>query len=141
MAIIALVLTTTLNAYMQKNIAEKLQKINNSLIAITNGDLNQVVDVRNIYELSELSTHINTMVQSLSSSNTKLTYVLSKTNFYLGTYEYNNDSKYVQFSEYIPKLFSLDEDTSKKFANSANEFKNFINDILTFIILLYNALI
>lgn len=129
MVIIALVLVASLNEYMKRNIVEKLQKINNSLTSITNGDLNEIVDVRNIYELSELSTHINSMVQSLFSSNAKLTYVLSKTNLYLGTYEYINNGKIVQFSEYIPKLFSLDEDTSKKFANSANEFKNFINDI------------
>jgi methyl-accepting chemotaxis protein len=92
MTIISLVLVTSLNEYIQRNIAEKLHKINNSLNAITNGDLNQIVDVRNIYELSELSTHINTMVQSLFSSNAKLTYVLSKTNFYLGTYEYHNNA-------------------------------------------------
>ena len=129
MALVAFVLAASLNEYMQRNIAEKLHKINNSLTAITNGDLNQVVDVRNIYELSELSTHINTMVQSLFSSNAKLTYVLSKTNFYLGTYEYINNGKHVQFSEYIPILFSLDEETSKNFSSNPEAFKSFINTI------------
>ena len=129
MTIIALVMTTSIDDYMKRNIAEKLHKINTSLTAITNGDLNQVVDVRNIYELSELSSHINTMVQSLFSSNTKLTYVLSKTNFYLGTYEYSNDTKHVQFSEYIPILFSLDEYGTKNLSANPSEFKNFINNI------------
>ena len=129
MIIIALVLITSLNEYMKRNIADKLHKINTSLVSITDGDLNQIVDVRNIYELSELSTHINSMVQSLFSSNAKLTYLLSKTNLYLGTYEYINNGTIVQFSEYIPKLFSLDEETSKKLANNPDEFKNFINDI------------
>lgn len=129
MAIVAFVLATSINEYMKRNIVEKLHKINNSLTAITHGDLNQVVDVRNIYELSELSTQINTMVQSLFSSNAKLTYVLSKTNFYLGTYEYINNGDSVQFSEYIPKLFSLDEETAKKFSSSPDDFKNFMNEI------------
>lgn len=129
MAIVAFVLATSLNEYMKRNIVEKLHKINSSLTAITQGDLNQVVDVRNIYELSELSTHINTMVQSLFSSNAKLTYVLSKTNFYLGTYEYINDGDRVHFSEYIPKLFSLDEKTAKKFSSNPDDFKNFLNEI------------
>lgn len=129
MTLIAFVLATSLNEYMKRNIVEKLQKINNSLTDITNGDLNQVVDVRNIYELSELSSHINTMVQSLFSSNAKLTYVLSKTNLYLGIYEYINNGTCVQFSEYIPKLFSLDEETSKKFSENPKEFKIFINTL------------
>ena len=129
MTLVAFVLATSLNEYMKRNIVEKLHKINNSLINITDGDLNQIVDVRNIYELSELSNHINTMVQSLFSSNAKLTYVLSKTNFYLGTYEYINDGTCVQFSEYIPKLFSLDEETSKTFSANPAEFKKFINNL------------
>ena len=129
MTIISFALATSLNEYIKRNIVEKLYKINNSLVSITNGDLNQIVDVRNFHELSELSTHINTMVQSLFSSNAKLTYVLSKTNFYLGTYEYINTGKTVQFSEYIPKLFSLDEQSSKKFVHNPTAFKDFINDI------------
>lgn len=129
MFLIAFVLASSLNVYMKLNIVEKLQKINKTLTSITKGDLDQVVDVRNIYELSELSTHINTMVQSLSNSNAKLTYVLHKTNFYLGTYEYIADGNVVQFSEYIPKLFSLNRETSKRLSSSPTEFKSFINDI------------
>ena len=129
MALIAFVLAASLNEYIKRNIVEKLQKMNNSLTSITNGDLNQMVDVTNIYELSELSTHINTMVQSLFSSNTKLTYVLSKTNFYLGTYEYLSNGKKVQFSEYIPKLFSLDDETSQKLSSDPEAFKCFINNL------------
>lgn len=129
MAIISFVLATSLNEYIKQHITEKLHKINHSLTDIINGDLNQIVDVRNAFELSELSTHINTMVHSLSSSNTKLTYVLSKTNFYLGTYEYQNNATHVQFSEYVPKLFALDEDEAKKLSANLECFKTFVSDI------------
>lgn len=131
MMIIALVLATSFNEYMKTNIVNKIHKINDLLTSITNGDLNQIVDVRNVYELSELSTHINTMVQSLFNSNSKLTYILSRTNFYLGTYEYGNNRKNVQFSEYIPKLFSWDEETLKKLSANPDSFKKYIDDIRT----------
>lgn len=131
MMIIALVLAASFNEYMKTNIVNKIHKINDLLASITNGDLNQIVDVRNVYELSELSTHINTMVQSLFNSNSKLTYILSRTNFYLGTYEYGNNRKNVQFSEYIPKLFSWDEETLKKFSANPDSFKKYIDDIRT----------
>lgn len=129
MTLIAVILTTSFNEYLKINLVNKLHKINDLLVSITNGNLNQVVDIRNVYELSELSTHINTMVQSLFNSNSKLTYILSRTNFYLGTYEYNQTNNHVQFSEYIPTLFSWDDDTSKKLSTSADNFKNYIDSI------------
>lgn len=129
MTLIAVILTTSFNEYLKINLVNKLHKINDLLVSITNGNLNQVVDIRNVYELSELSTHINTMVQSLFNSNSKLTYILSRTNFYLGTYEYNQTNNHVQFSEYIPALFSWDDDTSKKLSISADNFKKYIDSI------------
>ena len=129
MLLIAAVLTTSFNEYMKINIVNKLQKINELLSSITDGNLKEVVDVRNVYELSELSTHINTMVQSLFSSNSKLTYILSRTNIYLGTYEYSFTSNYVKFSEYIPTLFSLDEESLDLLSTSRDDFKNYIDSI------------
>lgn len=131
MLLIAAILTTSFNEYMKFNIVNKLQKINELLSSITNGNLNEVVDVRNVYELSELSTHINTMVQSLFSSNSKLTYILSRTNIYLGTYEYSYTSNYVKFSEYIPTLFSWDEETLQLLSTSRDDFKDYIDSIRT----------
>ena len=129
MLLIAAVLTTSFNEYMRFNIVNKIHKINELLSSITDGNLKEVVDVRNVYELSELSTHINTMVQSLFSSNSKLTYILSRTNIYLGTYEYSFTSNYVKFSEYIPTLFSLDEETLVLLSTSRDDFKNYIDSI------------
>lgn len=129
MLIIAFILATSFNEYMKVNIVNKITKINSLLSSITNGDLNQIVDVRNVYELSELSNHINTMVQSLFSSNSKLTYILSRTNFYLGTYEYSPTADSVQFSEYIPQLFSWDEETLKALSKNPDGFKEFIDTI------------
>ena len=131
MLLIAVILATSFNEYMNTNIVKKLHKINELLSSITEGNLNEVVDVRNVYELSELSTHINTMVQSLFSSNSKLSYILSRTNIYLGTYEYSYTSNYVKFSEYIPTLFSWDEETLQLLSSSRDDFKDYIDSIRT----------
>lgn len=126
MLAIALTLVTSFNGYMQNHVVDKIQRVNHQLTSITNGNLNQIVDVRNIHEFSELSTHINRMVQNLLSSNAKLTYIFSKNNFYVGTYEYAQDSNFIQFSEYIPVLFDVDEDAVKHFANNPSQFKTFL---------------
>ena len=131
MLAIALTLLTSFNGYMKNHVVDKIQKVNHQLTSITNGNLNQVVDVRNIYEFSELSTHINRMVQNLLSSNKKLTYIFSKNNFFVGTYEYAQDSNSVQFSEYIPVLFNLDESTLNSFACDSAQFKDFLKNLDT----------
>ena len=116
---------------MKIHVVEKIQKLNNQLTSITNGNLNQVVDVRNIHEFSELSTQINRMVHNLLSSNAKLTYIFSKNNFFVGTYEYDQDSNYIQFSEYIPVLFNVDEDTVNTFSHNPAQFKEFLKSLET----------
>ena len=126
---IALILMTLFNEYMKVHIVDKIHKINGQLASITEGDLNQVVDVRNVFELSELSTHINTMVQNILSSNTKLTYIFSKTNLFVGTYEYDVNESYIRFSEYIPQLFSLDAETLRHLSDNPQEFKQFIEEV------------
>jgi diguanylate cyclase (GGDEF)-like protein len=114
---------------MKIHVVDKIQKVNHQLTSITNGNLNQVVDVRNIHEFSELSTHINRMVQNLLSSNAKLTYIFSKNNFFVGTYEYAQDSNSIQFSEYIPVLFNVDESTVNNFAGNPSQFKEFLKGL------------
>lgn len=131
MLLIAIILVSSFNEYMKTNIVNKIHKINELLFSITNGDYNQIVDIRNVYELSELSDHINTMVQGLFSSNSKLTYILSRTNIFLGTYEYSFTSNYVKFSEYIPTLFSWDEETLNMLSSSRDDFKDYIDSIRT----------
>lgn len=126
MIAIAFILLFTFNEYMRIHITEKLQKINQQLCHITNGDLKQIIDVRNVSEFSDLSTNINNLVQVFANSNSKLTNIFRKTNVFIGTYEYNETSESVQFSEYIPELFALDSDALSKFSADKDSFKEFI---------------
>lgn len=126
MLLTAVLLVTSFNEHIKKYVVNKLDKVNEQLSSIALGHFDQVVDVRNFHEISELSSHINNLVKTLSTNNTKLTYIFGKNNFFVGTYEYSNASKYVQFSEYIPQLFSLDNQTAQEFTSNAELFKEFI---------------
>ena len=126
MLLMAILLVVSFNEHIKKYVVTKLDKVNEQLSSITLGHFDQVVDVRNFHEISELSSHINNLVKTLSTNNTKLTYIFGKNNFFVGTYEYSNTSKYVQFSEYIPQLFSLDHKTAQEFTSNATLFKEFI---------------
>lgn len=126
MLVMAVLLVTAFNEHIKKYVINKLDKVNEQLSSISLGNFDQIVDVRNFYEISELSSHINNLVKTLSTNNTKLTYIFGKNNFFVGTYEYSNASKHVQFSEYIPQLFSLDNQRAQELSSNSELFKEFI---------------
>ena len=126
MLVMAVLLVISFNEHIKKYVVNKLDKVNEQLSSITLGNFDQTVDVRNFHEISELSSHINSLIKNLSTNNTKLTYIFGKNNFFVGTYEYSNTSKHVQFSEYIPQLFSLDKSKAQELSSNAELFKEFI---------------
>ncbi len=126
MLLMAVLLVITFNEYIKKYVVNKLNTVNEQLFSITHGNFDQIVDVRNFHEISELSSHINSLLKTLSTNNTKLTYIFGKNNFFVGTYEYTDASKHVQFSEYIPQLFSLDNQKALELSSNRELFKEFI---------------
>ena len=69
------------------------------------------------------------MVKSLLDNNKKMSYVLSKTNMFIGTYEYKENSKKVRYTEYIPKIMSVEKELMEKISSDVVQFKIFINEI------------
>lgn len=59
------VLFATLIILLRKRIVNNMVKVNSSLTKITEGDLDEKVEVRDTYEFDELSTDINDMVDTL----------------------------------------------------------------------------
>lgn len=90
---------------MDRYVVNGIYGTNEKLGRIANGDLEEGVDIRNSMEFFELSNYINNMVRSLLNNNKKMSYVLSKTNMYIGVYEYHEEMKKVRFTEYIPRIF------------------------------------
>lgn len=129
MLLMAVLLVIAFNEHIKKYVVNKLDKVNEQLASITLGNFDQIVDVRNFHEISELSSHINNLVKTLSTNNTKLTYIFGKNNFFVGTYEYSNTSKHVQFSEYIPQLFSLNNQEAQELSSNCELFKEFIANL------------
>ncbi len=64
-ALIFTVLFLLLYLFIKKHIVRDLRIVNSGLAAITNGNLDTVIEVRTSEELSELSTDINTTVDTL----------------------------------------------------------------------------
>ena len=55
--------------------------------------------------------------------------MLSKTNLYIGVYEYNKYMEKIRFTDYIPKILSLDPSKVEQFSSDIGEFRKFIDEI------------
>lgn len=126
---IAAVLNFAITRYMNRYVVDGIQSINEKLGRIAEGNLDEVIDVQSSAEFAELSSYINTMKKSILDSNRKMSYVLSKTNMYIGVYECNEHMRRVRFTEYIPKIFALDEEETKRLSEDAASFQRFIKGI------------
>lgn len=114
---------------MDRFVVDNIQDINKKLKAITDGNLDERVSIESSAEFSELSRYINEMVENLLDYNRKMSYVLSRTNLYIGVYEYNSHMDKVRFTEYMPRILALDAEEMEKLASDAKRFREFIRKI------------
>lgn len=126
---IALFLANAIIRHMNKYVVDEIHGVNEKLELIANGNLEETVDIQSSVEFAELSKYINMMVKSLLANNKKMSYVLSKTNLYIGVYEYNNRMKKIRFTEYVPKILCLDSEQMEQLSSDRNAFQNFIRKI------------
>lgn len=128
--VITILLANAVTRYMKNNVVDKIHMVNEHLNSITKGSHNDTLNIESSAEFHELTNYLNNMIKSILDSNKKMSYVLSKTNLYIGIYEYNNNLiNNIRYTEYVPKILSLDEDTMKDISSDNVKFKNFINTI------------
>jgi diguanylate cyclase (GGDEF)-like protein len=129
LVIIAIILIYAVTWCMKRYITDGIYDINEKLRMITRGNLEETVDVHNSVEFAQLSSYINKMVKRLLDDNLKMSYVLSKTNMYIGVYEYNQYMNKVRFTEYIPKILSLNAFEAEQLACNYKRFQKFMKEI------------
>ncbi len=129
LAVVSLALIRGVTKHMNRYVVDQIDEVNSKLNAISNGDLDEVVDVRSSVELSKLSDYINRMVTSLLDNNKKMSYVLTKTNLYIGIYEYNSHMNRVRYTEYIPRIFALKPEEMEGLSVDIYRFKSFIGKL------------
>ena len=71
------------------------------------------------------------MVKSLLSNNERMSYILSKTNLHIGTYEFGGKMNKVRYTENIPLIFGKDEKSMETLSSDKGKFSAFIEGIKT----------
>jgi len=127
--VVAFVLAQTVIIYMNNFVVKKIEELNRKLKSVANGNSEEVFDVDGSVEFVRLNRYIKLMVKNLVDSNKKMSYALSKTNMHIGIYEYGNHRKKLQYTEYIPIIFSLTKEQMEYYSNEPTEFQDFLSHI------------
>ena len=126
---LALYLADIVMKHLNQYVVDKINDVNRELEAITNGRVEEPVDIRSSIEFARLSEYINVMVKSLLDNNKKMSYVLSKTNLYIGVYEYNKYMRKVRFTDYIPRILSVSFERMEQLSADIGKFREFLDAI------------
>lgn len=129
LGVVAYVLARTVVAQMDKYVVNEIQGVNKKLESIGKGKFDETVAASYSIEFLELSEHINKMTKSLSDNNKRMSYVLGKTNLYIGTYEYNRQGKELHTTEHVPVILSLEKEQIQKWHSDKDRFVEFIDRI------------
>lgn len=124
---IAMILSHVVTRYMNRYVVEGIHSINEKLHSIAQGNLDEIVDVQSSVELSELSSYINRMKKSILDNNRKMSYVLGKTNMFIGVYEYNSHMKRVRITEHVPRILALEPGEAERLSADYKDFQEFIS--------------
>lgn len=127
--IIAMILSCVATRYMNRYVVEGIQSINEKLYSIAQGNLDETVNIESSVELAQLSRYINRMKRSILDSSRKMSYVLDKTNMYIGVYEYNRHMKRVRITEHVPRILALKEQDAECLSADYRAFREFIADL------------
>ncbi len=127
--IAAAILVCAVIWHMNRYVIDGIYDINERLSTIKEGNLNEKVNVHTSLEFTELSEHINSMIESILATTDKMSYVLSKSDMHIGVYEYNDKMEGVRFTEYIPKILELDKQQEMQLKTNSELFKELISEI------------
>lgn len=130
LSLVAFILAKAVTNHNNKYVVNVLSSINKKLDRIANGNLDEIIDITSSEEFTELSDYINLMVNSLLDNNKKLSYALSKTNLFIGVYEYDDYATKVRFTEYVPMVLNLDNKMVDELSNNVEAFKKHIEKIM-----------
>ncbi|MCM1119224.1 MAG: sensor domain-containing diguanylate cyclase [bacterium] len=129
LVLIVIILSYAVIWCMERYVVADIHRVNEKMSRIAGGNLSESIDIGSSVEFTELSSYINEMVKSLLANNRKMSYVLSKTNMFIGVYEYSKQMKKVRFTEYIPRIFALDAQEAEKLAADCEGFQAFLGEI------------
>lgn len=130
--VLAGVMVLFITKYLDRNIVKSIDYVNAKLEIITDGGLDEKVEVRTTEEFAELSEHINQMVKSILSTTEKMSSILGMAQTPVGVYEYSPGMKRVQATDKVAELLHISEEEKEALLSNHVLFEEKIKSIKEF---------
>lgn len=124
--LVSCVIFIVINSALNKYVVNRIAMINKQLEKISAGQYDERIDVAISKEFSELSRHINNMVNSILAGSENLSYALSKTDMHISTYQYSPDASSVSLIGDFAHIFMLSQDEAAALSSDVEAFKSFL---------------
>lgn len=129
LGIIVVIMFYVVTYCTNKFVVDGIYSINDKLRAISQGELDETVDVKNSIEFMELSRYINGMKKSIMENFRKMSYVISKTQMAIGVYEYSPDMEKVRLGENVSEILELEAEECERLCADYKVFRKFVNTL------------
>lgn len=111
---IEIVIVVSINVILNKKVLKGIHSVLNDLNRIKNGDLNTVVKADDNQELIDLSSGINSMVNSVVNSADRISKIISIIDIPLAAFEYQNDTKQLFATARLKELLHLSDEEANQ---------------------------
>lgn len=118
-----------ISSYLDRHIISGIHAVNNKLQRITEGDLDERLDVKTTPEFEELSGHINRMVKSLLDTTEKISSVLDTARISIGVYEYGSAMNRVRVTRKVAEILGFTEEEKAVILADRQLFKDRLDEI------------
>lgn len=128
--IIEMVVVLLLNYLLKQQVINGIYKILNSLNSIAEGNLDTKVAVYDNREFEELSTGINTMVQSIINLSDRISEIIEISGIPLAAFEYERGIKHVFVTSKLKELLGLSDEEAAQLYQDDILFDEYIYSII-----------
>lgn len=131
LGLIVFIIVSLVWRFIRSEIVKSIDRVNESLGAVSDGNLDERVNVQTSLEFAELSEHINDMIRSLLATTDKMSVVLDHAKMRIGVYEYSTRMKTVRFTEHVPEILGWSSRTRSEIASDYHRLQRHLEKLVS----------
>lgn len=128
-AVVMLLVIYSIYRYLDKNVVQSINLVNEKLMMIAEGNLSERVEVTGTEEFTELSGHINYMVKRLLGTTEKMSELLGVTDIPIGIYEYNVHMSDVRVTTRLAQIIGVEGTDAQALFGDYRKFERWMQEL------------
>lgn len=129
LAVAAFMMLVTIQENIDRLVIDNINTINEKLEEITEGKLDTQVNVSGLPEFVSLSSHINSMADSLMNNSVKISRILDASESQIGFFEYSSEKKTVLATRKVATILAISPEEMEHLCQDRELFEKRLAEI------------